>query len=369
MNLKKIDFVRYASIIICIVGVLFVSYIALKYVIWALLPFAISWGIAFAVRPASEYLHHKTGISKKLLNFILVFIALFILGCLIFAIVSQIVRELREFVTYLEENPYVISDSFEKAEKYMEGLREKLHFFGHYNSETGVFFGADEYIKSFVENTTSELIGGIPKILGKLFITFPKAMIFILVSVISAFYFSMDLKNINSRILSFFPLKWQERGKNIKNLLLGTAFKYLRAYLLIMLITFSLLFIGFSVLRVRYSLILSALFALIDFLPVLGVGTLLIPWGIFELIRRNYRLAIGLIVMYAVIAVVRQVSEPKIIGANFGIHPLLTLFSMYLGLSLFGFTGMILGPVAAVTVKGVFSGEKKSEKRETEKFR
>ena len=131
-----------------------------------------------------------------------------------------------------------------------------------------------------------------------------------------------------------------------------------------MMITFSLLFIGFLVLKVRYALILSALFALIDFLPVLGVGTLLIPWGAFELIRGNYTLAIGLIVMYAVIAVVRQVTEPKIIGANFGIHPLLTLFSMYLGLSLFGFTGMILGPVAAVTAKGVFSVDKKSEERE-----
>ena len=364
MNFKKIDFVRYASIIICIVGVLFVAYIALKYVIWALLPFAISWGIAFAVRPASEYLHNKTGISKKLLNFVLVFVAMFVLGGLIFAIASQIVREIRELVTYLEENPYVISDSFEKAEKYMEGIREKLHFFGRYNSETGIFLGADEYIKSFMESTANELLSGIPKMLGRLFITFPRVMVFILVSVISAFYFSMDLKKVNSQILSLFPPKWQERGKNLKNLLLGTTFKYLRAYLLIMLITFSLLFIGFSVLKVRYALILSGLFALIDFLPVLGVGTLLIPWAIFELIRGNFPLAIGLIVMYAVIAIVRQVAEPKIIGANFGIHPLLTLFSMYLGLSLFGITGMIIAPIAAVTVKGLLSDDKKGKEKE-----
>ena len=358
MSFKKIDFVRYASIIICIVGVLFVAYIALKYVIWAILPFIISWGIAFAVRPASEYLHHKTGISKKLLNFILVFIALFFLISLIFVTVSQIVREVRDFVTYLEENPYVISDSFEKAEEYIEGLREKLHFFGRYNSETGIFLGADEYIKTFMENTTAVILGGIPKMLGRLLITFPKAMIFTLVSVISAFYFSMDLKKVNSQVLSVFPLKWQERGKRLKNLLLGTTFKYLRAYLLIMLITFSLLFVGFSVLKIKYALILSALFALIDFLPVLGVGALLVPWGIFELIRGNFKLGIGLIVMYLVIAVVRQVTEPKIIGANFGIHPLLTLFSMYMGLSLFGVTGMVLGPVAAVTAKGILSVEK-----------
>lgn len=194
--------------------------------------------------------------------------------------------------------------------------------------------------------------------LGRLLITFPKAMIFTLVSVISAFYFSMDLKKVNSQVLSVFPLKWQERGKRLKNLLLGTTFKYLRAYLLIMLITFSLLFVGFSVLKIKYALILSALFALIDFLPVLGVGALLVPWGIFELIRGNFKLGIGLIVMYLVIAVVRQVTEPKIIGANFGIHPLLTLFSMYMGLSLFGVTGMVLGPVAAVTAKGILNVEK-----------
>ena len=358
MSFKKIDFVRYASIIICIVGVLFVGYISLKYVLWALLPFIISWGIAFAVRPVTEYLYHKTGISKKLLNFILVFLAMFLLGSLIFVIVSQIVREIRDFVTYLEENPYVISDSFERAEEYIQGIREKLDFFGRYDSETGVFFGADEYIKSFIENTTSELLGAIPKMLGRLLVTFPKAMIFTIVSVISAFYFSMDLKEVNSQVLSIFPLKWQTRGKNLKNLLLGTTLKYLRAYFLIMLITFSMLLLGFWILKIKYALILSALFALIDFLPVLGVGALLVPWGIFELVRGNYKLAIGLIVLCVVIAIVRQVTEPKIIGANFGIHPLLTLFSMYLGLSLFGITGMILAPVAAVTVKGIFSNEK-----------
>ena len=128
-----------------------------------------------------------------------------------------------------------------------------------------------------------------------------------------------------------------------------------------MLITFSLLLLGFWLLKIKYALILSALFALIDFLPVLGVGALLVPWGAFELVRGNYKLAIGLIVLYAVIAIVRQVTEPKIIGANFGIHPLLTLFSMYMGLSLFGVTGMILGPVAAVTAKGVFGSKRKNE--------
>ena len=364
MSLKKIDFVRYASIIICIVGVLFVSYIALKYVLWALLPFIISWGIAFAVRPVSEYLHEKTRISKKLLNFILVFVSLFLLSSLIFITVSQTVREIRDFVTYLEENPYVISDSFEKAEQYIEGLREKLDVFGRYDSETGLFLGADEYIKTFIENTVKELVGGVPKLIGGLLITFPKIMIFTLVSVISAFYFSMDLQKVNSQVLSIFPSKWQERGKKLKNLLLGTTFKYLRAYFIIMLITFSMLFFGFALLKIRYALILSALFALIDFLPLLGVGILLVPWALFEFITGDLKLAIGLTVMYLVIVVVRQVTEPKIIGAKFGMHPLLTLFSMYLGLSLFGFVGMILGPVAAVSVKGFFGIQQGREERQ-----
>ncbi len=360
MNIRKIDFVRYASALICALGAVAVIYVVFKYVIWALMPFIISWGVAFAVRPLSEYMHRKTGLSSKVLNFIFVSVALSLLSSVLFFIITRVIKEIRDFIAYLEENPYVISDILEKLELYVEGIREKIYFFGSYNSDTGVFTGIDEYIGAFIENGVSAIMSGVPKVISKLLLALPRLMIFILVSVIAAFYFSMDLKNINKRVLSIFPQKWQEKGKELKNTLFDTSFKYICAYFTIMVITFSLLLIGFLILRIKYALILSVICAVVDILPVLGVGSILIPWSLFEFARGNLFLGIGLLLLYLVITVIRQIIEPKIIGAKFGIHPLLTLFSMYLGLSFFGVGGMILGPVFAAVLKSVL--KRKEEK-------
>jgi sporulation integral membrane protein YtvI len=181
-------------------------------------------------------------------------------------------------------------------------------------------------------------------------------LIFVLVSVISAFYFSVDLKKINESVMSPLSEKWQKRLVGVKDIILDTVVKYLRSYFIIMLITFSILIIGFLILGVKYYFVLSALFAAIDILPVLGVGTMLIPWGIFSLATGNFKLGMGLLVLYAVIIITRQILEPKIIGVSLGIHPLLTLFSMYLGFTLFGIGGMILAPLVTLIIKSAVSG-------------
>ena len=124
-----------------------------------------------------------------------------------------------------------------------------------------------------------------------------------------------------------------------------------------MLITFSLLLIGFLVLGIKYALILSFICAIVDILPILGVGSVLIPFAIIEFAKGNLKLGIGLVVLYLIITVSRQIIEPKIIGAKIGIHPLLTLFSMYLGLSLFGVFGIILGPFTVLILKAVLLPE------------
>ena len=126
-----------------------------------------------------------------------------------------------------------------------------------------------------------------------------------------------------------------------------------------MMIIFAMLLVGFIILHVDYALLLAGIFAVIDLLPVLGVGTMLIPWSIFCLLTKQTGLGIGLIIMYGVITVVRQYAEPKIIGSNLGIHPLLTLVSMYAGVEFLGFFGLIIGPVTVIFIKGIIN--KKNE--------
>ena len=115
-----------------------------------------------------------------------------------------------------------------------------------------------------------------------------------------------------------------------------------------MFIIFAELTVGFISLRIEYAGILALIVALIDMLPILGVGTVLIPWGIADIIMGEYALGAALLILYAVIALVRNLIEPRIVGKSLGLHPLATLMSMYIGLKLFGFAGMIMVPIAVM---------------------
>ena len=117
--------------------------------------------------------------------------------------------------------------------------------------------------------------------------------------------------------------------------------------------TFALLFPGFCILRVRYAFLLAVVIAFVDMLPVLGVGTVLIPWSTVVLLQKNYYLGFGLLILYAAVLILRQILEPRLVGHSLGISPILTLFSTYAGWKLLGFWGMILGPVLAMLGKNL----------------
>ncbi|MBQ9151486.1 MAG: AI-2E family transporter, partial [Clostridia bacterium] len=129
--------------------------------------------------------------------------------------------------------------------------------------------------------------------------------------------------------------------------------------LLLGLLTFCLSFIGLALLRVPYAFILALLLAVVDLLPLLGTGIILIPWALVCLLLGQVKLGIGLLVLYAVATLVRQILEPKLIGDGLGLHPLVSLLSMYAGLRLFGVWGMILAPLVAAGVRAVVGADRR----------
>ncbi len=146
---------------------------------------------------------------------------------------------------------------------------------------------------------------------------------------------------------------------NIKSDLTGALGGYVRAQLILMSITFCELFIGLSVLNVKYSFILAIIIAIVDAIPVFGTGTVLLPWALISLLSGSYKMALGLLIIYAICLTVRQLLEPKIISSQIGLHPLFTLFAMYVGFRLIGLIGMILGPVAAIIIKNLLDRRNK----------
>ena len=126
-------------------------------------------------------------------------------------------------------------------------------------------------------------------------------------------------------------------------------------------ITFLELLAGLYILRIKYAPLLAALISVIDILPVLGTGTVLVPWAAAELLARDTAAGIGLLVLYAVITVIRNFAEPKIIGKEMGINPLFTLLAMFIGLKLFGFAGILLLPITLIVVVKYYKDEMEAE--------
>ena len=148
----------------------------------------------------------------------------------------------------------------------------------------------------------------------------------------------------------------------MKNDLLSVVGGYLKAQATLIFICFCELLIGLNLfhfigLNVQYPLTFAVIICFIDALPILGAGAFMIPWIIITLISKDFHLVIALLILYVIITAVRQLLEPKLYSKNIGVHPLITLLSMYTGLKLAGFIGIIMGPAVVIILKNIFEQE------------
>lgn len=184
-------------------------------------------------------------------------------------------------------------------------------------------------------NLVSNIAAGVPNLVLSLL-----AMIFSTVFVVS------DYENIAGFTAAHMPEKVRKVLLLIKVYLTDTLLVVIRSYLLIMLLTFTELSILFSLFGIENAILKAALIALVDVLPILGTGGIMIPWFVISFVLGHTALGFKLLVIYAIVTVVRNYVEPKIVGAQLGLHPIITLVSMFVGLRLFGFWGLFGLPVS-----------------------
>ena len=163
----------------------------------------------------------------------------------------------------------------------------------------------------------------------------------------------MDYINITSFITRQFSNKSSSIIFDVKNYIVGTLFRLAKAYSILITITFVELSIGLSILKIENAVSVALIIACVDILPVLGTGGIVIPWIFIELFKGNVPLAIGLTIIYVFITVVRNILEPKIVGEQIGLHPLIMLICMFIGVKLFGFLGLFVLPIIVIILKNL----------------
>ena len=125
---------------------------------------------------------------------------------------------------------------------------------------------------------------------------------------------------------------------------------YVKAQLILSVAIFFILLAGFVVIRQPYSVLLAFLLAVLDFIPIVGSGTVMVPWAVADLFLGEYRHAVELMVIWGIIALFRRGAEPKVVGDQTGLSPILSLISIYVGMKIAGVAGMILGPVLCMVI-------------------
>lgn len=312
-----------------------------------ILPFIFAWLLAFALQNPLECLVSRLKLPRKLLSIILTLVVILFFGFIVILLANQLLFEVQRIFGMLSENSDAIISS---ATELLENIGEKFPFIYDHISEDFVIGTATEILKNAVGTLTTQ----IASILASVIKIFPDLGLFCIAFIIAAFYICADFKKVNAALMCVIPDSLTNKLSGTRRTIKGTGAKYLKAYSIIMLVTTAELFIGFIILRVEYALTLALIIAVIDILPVLGVGSVLLPWSVLNFALGNGRLGTGLLLLFLVITIVREVIEPKIVGECIGMHPLLTLIAMYIGYRLIGILGLIAFPPIVLLIKNFF---------------
>ncbi len=310
-------------------------YIILKYAFWTFFPFIYSFLVAFVIRKAVGFLIKVTGLRVKEASFVLLLICYIAFFTSTYFLFEFLVKE----GTHLAQNlPQIYQDEIEPF---------ILNFVNNNRLQDSVI----NLPMSEIKNVASTFVIDFSSKITNFALNIPDILITVAVTIIASFFLCIDYDNIKNNIVGFIPAKLRMRILSFKeNAILGLG-KMLKCYLIIFTITFIELFLGLSLLRVKSPIHIALLIAFADFLPLIGTGTILIPWAIVSLISGRSAFSMGIITLYLIITVIRNIIEPKILGKNIGIHPLMTLAAMYIGLKLGGFILAFMLPMCLLIFK------------------
>ncbi len=318
-------------------------YIFFEYVIKLIYPFIFAWLIAFILFPLVKKISKASRIPQKIIGVLLVTALLLLAGTLMFFILNRIYTEIREIVFELSDSSAITDTIY----GFISSLSDKLPIIDAFGDGDYLMTVVSDMISSAMSSLSSKL----PEYLTSIISALPGIIFSSTVMIIASYYICSDYQEINSFISAQLPDKIVSFIRLAKDNIAKTGSGYIRAYLVIILVTFAQLLTGFTILRINYAFTIAVVVAFVDILPIIGVGTVLIPWSVILFLNGDRFTAIGLIIIFIIVSIVRQFVEPRIIGISLGLHPLVTLISMYAGLKLFGFIGIIILPLTVIILK------------------
>ena len=349
MNIKKRKQFIINTVFVAFIVIIF--YLFLKYALGLFFPFLVGLFIAMLLQRPLAFISKHTKMPRKIVGAILTILTFILIFALVATLGAAIISQFKGLLSYiggiLNDFPAFLDTVQSNLIRMLSFLPENLHESVNQAIMSGFDNLKNVNLSNFNISTLFGPLGGIWNAAKQI----PNVLITTLITIITTLFLTMDYRLIVNFIRSQLSEKYKALVTDSKKIFFNTIWKMIRAYAIIMTITCLELFIGLSILKIEYALVLALIICVVDILPVLGTGTVIIPWAIYEFIMGNANMALGLVVMYILITVIRNFIEPKIVGQSVGLHPIVTLTSMYVGLQLFGFFGMLMMPIIIIMIK------------------
>ena len=362
---KRIINLVYLAIIIGI------AYLFLKYFFWIFFPFLFSLFVAVLVQKPANFIERKTKIKKGITTTFLVILTILLFIVLVSLLGMKLVDAGKGLFDYIRGKLYdfpalienvriwvikksaFLPDSLEakftaSANSWFDIIKNKSA------SEIAAIIvdsasGGEKFSISSLSTPLSGILSTAKQI--------PSVFLAVMITVLSSCFMAADYDWISTFIRNQLSENHQEKLSRSKQIVFTSIGKLIRSYIIIIGITGTELFVGLSILSLAgiydggHLLGISIIIALLDILPVLGTGTFMVPWIIYSFITDNIALGIGLLIVYAIICVVRQIAEPKLVGGTVGLPAFVTLMAMYVGSQLFGVIGIFVFPIGVIVIK------------------
>lgn len=337
---------RILYVILILIGL----YLSFKFAIFYM-PFLIAFIISLIIEPAIRFIMKKIKLTRKTSSIIIfVAVSIIILGSVIWGIIalfseaSNLLQSLNEYV----EKAYILFQDFTNQFN-LNKIHLPNEIISILQNSTG---GLLNTLSNWIRNALTGLLNVVTSI--------PTIAIYFTITITALYLICVDKVYILDQIEHHFPKKWVFKlGAHIRELT-KTLGGYLKAEATLILVSFIISLVGLYILKfakfnIEFPLLIALFIGFVDALPILGSGTVMVPWAIICGLNGDLKLGIAIIVLYALMSIIRQFLEPKLVSKHIGTHPIFTLIAMYTGFKFLGIIGMLVGPIILIIIKNVFA--------------
>lgn len=315
------------------------------------MPFVVALVLTWLLNPAIRALERRLKMGRGALSMALVVLSVAVVGAvaagLIYALISQV-------ISFLQDWQSIWNTVMSGVDAVAAAMEEPLSHLPHdiYERVTGLGDNFIAWLSAVVPAMLTMAAGNA----GAFAMSLPSWVVSVVICVMATYFISADYPNLRAKAIGWVPREFRGFFSHVKRVAAQAFGGYVRAEFFLSVLVTLVLLVGFWLTRERYALLLAVSFGVLDFIPIIGSGTVMVPWAVIDVALGNYRHAIGLMVIWGIIVLLRRLAEPKFVGDQTGLSPIASLVSIYVGMKLGGVVGMILGPVVCLVVLNIVRG-------------